>query len=165
MERAVSLIDRVERSLLFAVVGGADLGRAFEGHVLEHMSKTGEAGRVVRASGVCVSVEGNHGRMVALKDDEVHPVVECEFGDGLLETRKILRPAGGQQDAPEKQRTYRSARKQLHTSEGSSVGERKAKRIRAQPRDGEVFASSRLFFLGANCRPNDSVRGGVREGS
>ena len=82
-----------EGEFLGGPVFGADGLGAFEGHVLEHVGEAGAAFGVVDGAGVDVGVEGDHGRLVAFEDDEVHAVGEGEFGDALLEFLEVL---GGQ---------------------------------------------------------------------
>ncbi len=81
-------------SLLGGPVRAADGFGAFEGHVLEHVGEAGAAFGVVDGAGVDVGVEGDHGRLVAFEDDEVHAVGEGEFGDALREFLEVL---GGQE--------------------------------------------------------------------
>ena len=51
----IGLFDLCERDLFFGVVGGADVGRALEGHVLHHVSQAGLRQRVLGGASV------NHG--------------------------------------------------------------------------------------------------------
>jgi hypothetical protein len=51
------------------------------------MSDPGFAAWIVHRTGVHVGMERNHGRLMPLKNDEVHSIREREFSDALF---KIL---------------------------------------------------------------------------
>ncbi len=93
-----SIVDALHfiHGLLFGrVVGGADLRRAFEGHVLEHVGDAGFAAGIVHGAGVHEGMEGDHGRVMPLEHDKVQAVGERELGDALFEIGERLRGAGG----------------------------------------------------------------------
>jgi hypothetical protein len=58
--------------------------------VLEHVGEAGLAFGVVYRANVDVGVEGNDGRVMAFKNDEVEAVGEGEFGDAFFEGFEVL---------------------------------------------------------------------------
>jgi len=63
------------------------------------VGESGAAFGVVDGTGVYVGVEGDHGRLVAFEDDEVHAVGEGEFSDALREFLEVLgRKRSGQDE-------------------------------------------------------------------
>ena len=84
-ERGVGGIDRLQRYHFGLVVGGADLGRALERHVLEHMRQAGDARDFLGRADVDEVEEGNHGRNGALVDHQRQSVVQLANGQVLLE--------------------------------------------------------------------------------
>ena len=101
VEAVVGIFNRRQGLLFFRPVLGADGLGALESHVLEHVSQSGLAFRVVHRPGIHVGVEGNHRRLVPLENDEVQTVSERELGNSLFELFKILR-----RDAQRQQEKY-----------------------------------------------------------
>ncbi len=76
------------------VVGGADLGGAFEGHVLEHVGEAAGTLGVVGRACVDQRVEAEDGGFGALADDEGEAVGKNFYGGPFFEAREILRLRG-----------------------------------------------------------------------
>jgi len=91
LQPVVTFLNRGQRLIFLRPVLRSDGLRAFESHMLEHMRQTGLSLRIVHRAGVHVGVEGNHGRLVTLQNDEMHSVRERELGDAFLEFLQILR--------------------------------------------------------------------------
>jgi hypothetical protein len=62
--------------------------------VLEHVRHPRLADLLVHGSDVRVEVEGNDGNLVALHDEERHPVLEPVLGHRFLERGEILKGRG-----------------------------------------------------------------------
>ena len=80
-----------QRNFFGGVVRGANLVRALERHVLEHVGQAGLAHGVLHRAGVHVGVEGKDRGFRTLADDDGQAVVQLLDRDSLLEGSQILR--------------------------------------------------------------------------
>ena len=72
------------------VVGGADLGGAFEGHVLEHVGKAAGALGIVGGAGVDLGIEAEDGGFGPLADEQGEAVGEDLDGGALFKAGEVL---------------------------------------------------------------------------
>ena len=87
----VGLLDFLQRGLLGSVVGGADVGRALEGHVLHHVSQTGFVQGILRGAGVDLSEEREDRGLRPAPEDDGKAVGQSLDRDSLFVGRQILR--------------------------------------------------------------------------
>ncbi len=80
-----------ESHLFGGIVRGADLSRALEGHVLEHVREATGALRIIGGTGVDEGVEAEDGGFGALKDHEGQAVGQDFDRGALFKACEILR--------------------------------------------------------------------------
>ena len=86
----VCLLDLLQGDLLGRVVGGADVGRALEGHVLHHVRQAGFILRVLRGAGVDHGEERKDRGFGSLPEDDRQTVGQGFDCDPLLVGSQIL---------------------------------------------------------------------------
>ena len=87
----VGLLDLCQRDLLGGIVGGADVGRALEGHVLHHVRQAGFVQRILRRAGIDHGEEREHRRLGPAPQDDGQTVRQSLDRDPLLVGRQVLR--------------------------------------------------------------------------
>ena len=87
----VRFVHAIEGFLLPRVVAGADVRRSLERHVLEHVRHARLPDLLVHRTDVGVEVKRDHGNLVALHDEERHPVLETVLGHRSLERGEVLK--------------------------------------------------------------------------
>ncbi len=90
----VGFLHFFQRNFFGCVICSADLIRALESHVLEHVRQTGLTEGVLHGAGIHVSEESEHRSFGALAEDDGEAVVEFPDRDALLEGSQVL--GGGQ---------------------------------------------------------------------
>ena len=89
--RGVGLLNLFQRRLLGRIVGGADVGRALEGHVLHHVRQAGLVEGVLRRAGVNQGKERKHRGFGASPEHDRQAVGQCLHRDALFVGRQVLR--------------------------------------------------------------------------
>ena len=82
--------DLFQCRLLGGIVGGADLIRAFEGHVLEHVGQAGLIHGILRGTRIDHGEEGEDWRLGPFADDDGQAVRQLLNRDALFKGRDIL---------------------------------------------------------------------------
>ena len=83
--------DLGESDFFSRVVRGADLGRAFEGHVLEHVRDAARTLRIVGRARIDQRVEAENGGLGTFAHDQSQPIRQDLHRCTFLEACKILR--------------------------------------------------------------------------
>ncbi len=156
--RGIGLLDFFQRNFLRRVVGGADVGRALEGHVLHHVRQSGFVARVLRRPGVHQREERKHRRLGPLPQNHGQPVGQGLHRNPLFVGRQVLRSqwnSGRQQE-----QASQFGEPALHRSCASKTRPKlmQSSKLRRDRRVSQTDESSRSGKSAANSSKNTKTQ-------